>query len=557
MTSGGYWNDLGLQFQDRWALSQLVLMTDPRSEIESLEREPVGKDETGVDLWVNRSRGRRECHQCKRAKEGRSSWSMKDLHREGIFGHLKLQLERDPQRHFYRLISGTPAGDFESLLREANHSRDADSFWIDQVKGKKRLDSAFVYLCACLELEVDRELDRQQVWNFLRGTAFILHRADENTDDSLADRLQSKIEGSAKSALALLESWLRRQLRCRIDLDSVAAFLQIHAISLIRGDTDRFMLAGAALAKKRALQGGQHKFKAELVELNRLAADLGHGSNQILGGRWNLIRQIGGGGIAEVWLGEDRLPREPRAERNTNLVAVKLLRAERALDQTIVTRFVQGGLWAHSVGHPAITRVLEKPRQADGRHFYIMEHLIGETFDTWSRQKSGNDIWAVVSTVGSGLRALHQAGLVHGDIKPRNILVDRAGNAKLCDFDLVQLESTSDFHADPMGTIPFLAPEVRRGRANTTVGDQYSLAMTLVQILSADSHTENLAESEPEQIVRSLNCSLGLKACLKRALSPNPSARYESIEEFLKGLGPEAFEALNDGVSGHTCHASK
>ncbi len=63
-TYGGYWDKLGNRFEDKWALHQLVLMTGPDSNIESLVREPVGDDERGVDLWIYRKDNIRECHQC-------------------------------------------------------------------------------------------------------------------------------------------------------------------------------------------------------------------------------------------------------------------------------------------------------------------------------------------------------------------------------------------------------------------------------------------------------------------------------------------------------------
>jgi hypothetical protein len=189
-------------------------MTGPTSDIESLEREPVGEDEVGVDLWVNRRGGRRECHQCKRAKEGRARWTMRELHREGILGHLQYQLERDPSRHFYRLVSGTPAGDFESLLREARDSRDAETFWVHQVLCNKRLGTAFADLCEYLELLTDRDADRQRVWSLLRRTGFIhFHDDEDDFFPPLENWLGSRLAGDPRTALALLETWLQNQLR--------------------------------------------------------------------------------------------------------------------------------------------------------------------------------------------------------------------------------------------------------------------------------------------------------------------------------------------------------
>ncbi|MCP4548601.1 MAG: serine/threonine protein kinase [bacterium] len=552
MAYGGYWDKLGNRFEDRWTLHQLILMTGHESEIESLEHEPVGEDELGVDLWVNRRDGRRECHQCKRAKEGQARWSMGALDREGIFGHLKFQLDRDPS-HLYRLISGTPAIDFESLLREARDSRDAETLWLHQVKPHHRLRLAFTNLCKYLQLESNHDADRLRAWDLLRRSGFILFRDDEHSESSLADRLGSRLEGDTKKALALLDTWCRSQLRRRIDLNSVSAHLRAYGFRLIRGDTDRFRVAGSALARKRAQQGKLPKFEAELAELKRQAAEQGNDRIQVIGEKWRLLRPLGRGGIAEVWLGEEAGLTHPI------LVAIKILRADKLYDRALLQRFVHGAERIQEVTHHAITRVLYGPARSDGRHYYVMEYVKNaRTLEYWTEERrlpfaEGGSIieestpcysealWRVISTAANGLSALHKADLVHGDVKPANILVDEAGRVKLCDFDLVQLESHREFRGDRIGTMPFLAPEVRGGRAGTSLSDQFSFAMTLGAILSGGSLRLNRIGLEPAELVNSLSCSLPLKRCLEKALSLDPQLRYESIEDLMSGLRPEDF----------------
>lgn len=344
-------------------------------------------------------------------------------------------------------------------------------------------------------------------------------------------------------------------------MDSISAYLKEHGLRLLHGDTDRFQAAGAFLAQKRVRQGRLQEFEAELAELTRQAEEQGENRVQIIGD-WRLLRRIDRGGIGEVWLGE-RDAAEVRSHYPT-IAAIKILRADKAHDRVFLQRFLQGAKRIQAVTHPVITSILSGPSFSNGRHYYAMEYVDAPDLASWIAKRqlpyaetgailewtdpsSGDALWHIISTVAGGLSALHDKELIHGDVKPRNILVDRRGRVKLCDFDLVQFEPECDSRDDPIGTLRFLAPEVRDGERSTALSDQFSFAMTVVSILSELGSSLHQTDLDPVELLRPLACTITLKSCLERALSPDPRHRYETIEGFMEGLGPEVLIVTDRG----------
>lgn len=557
MSHGGYWDKLGNQFEDRWALYQLVLMTSPSSNINSIEREPVGDDERGVDLWVNRKDGTRECQQCKYSIGNRPSWSMTGLRREKILQHLRFQIDRDPQRHRYCLVSGTPAPYFQRLCDEARDSRDADTFLDVQVRPVKRLNQEFSEFCAALNLRLGEPTDRELVWSLLRSSRFKLFRDDEDLLPVMADQLGSRIDGDASTLLGALESWLRRQLRRRIDVEAVALFLESSGFKLVRGETDKFLVTSRDLTRKRYEAGNLLQLQAEVGSLQaQISRRIGE-KIQVLAGRWRLLRRIGRGGFAEVWQGEDAsLPDSERVP-----VAVKLLLIDKSGDRLLVERFQQGGRTAAGILDFRIQRVLVQPSEADGRHFYVMEYVEGRSLGDWLAQgvlsmpgplekfvargepEYSQAAWGILASIGEALSVLHNKNLVHGDVKPSNILLSPLGMVKLCDFDLVHIPLASrEDGTVALGTLPYLAPEVLRGEGPTFFSDQYSLAMTVVSMIRGADLLDKVPIQLPT-LLEGLACSTSVKENLARALAPEAQRRFETVESFMNNLGPEAFEA--------------
>jgi serine/threonine protein kinase len=239
---------------------------------------------------------------------------------------------------------------------------------------------------------------------------------------------------------------------------------------------------------------------------------------------------------------------------------VKLLLADKAGDRQLVERFQQGGRTAAGILDFRIQKVWVQPREADGRHFYVMEYVDGRNLGDWlsegvlpmpgSLEKfvgRGEPVysqaaWNILASVGEAITVLHNENLVHGDVKPKNILVSPLGMVKLCDFDLVHIPLASRGEgAVTLGTLPYLAPEVLRGEGTTFFSDQYSLAMTVVSMIQGADLLDE-APMELPTLLEGLACSASVKVNLARALAPEAQRRFETVEAFMNNLGPEVFE---------------
>ncbi len=200
----------------------------------------------------------------------------------------------------------------------------------------------------------------------------------------------------------------------------------------------------------------------------------------ILNGRYRLTQTVGEGGMAVVYLARDLLLNRE--------VAVKVLRDQYASDDMFLERFRREGQIAAGMTHPNIVSVYDVGN--DGNlHYIVMEHIRGPNLKELIYQQGPFSVDGAVFIVGQVASALdyaHQRGLVHRDIKPQNILVDRDGNAKVVDFGIAKglrdpgLTETGT----GMGTVHYVSPEQARGLEIGPASDLYSTGVVLFEMLT-------------------------------------------------------------------------
>jgi serine/threonine-protein kinase len=207
------------------------------------------------------------------------------------------------------------------------------------------------------------------------------------------------------------------------------------------------------------------------------AADL---SGRMLGG-YRLVRRLGSGGMADVYLGEQvSLGRH---------VAIKVLRPETLRHPGAVQRFEQEARAAAALVHGNIVQIHEVAR-IDGIHMLVEEYVAGPSLKTWLQVRGPLDAsqsLAMLGQVGSALARAADRGVVHRDIKPENLLVTRAGEVKVADFGLARIASENlelTQTGMTLGTPLYMSPEQGEGQAVDIRSDLYSLGATAYHLLA-------------------------------------------------------------------------
>ncbi|MGQ0843926.1 MAG: Stk1 family PASTA domain-containing Ser/Thr kinase [Sporichthyaceae bacterium] len=258
---------------------------------------------------------------------------------------------------------------------------------------------------------------------------------------------------------------------------------------------------------------------------------------QLLDGRYRVARRLARGGMATVY--------EALDTRLNRVVAVKVMHPGFAEDRAFVARFIREAHAAARLSHPCAVAVYDQ--SADGGHVFIaMEYVAGRTLRDWLADRgrlTPRETFAVLEPVLAALAAAHQAGLVHRDVKPENVLIADDGRVKVADFGLARAVSNATSTGALIGTVAYLAPElVERGVADRR-SDIYSVGILLYECLTGAQphHGEtplqiayahvNVDVPPPSDLRRGL--APELDDLVARATSRNPAGRPADAGEFL------------------------
>ena len=276
----------------------------------------------------------------------------------------------------------------------------------------------------------------------------------------------------------------------------------------------------------------------------------------ILCNRYVLRGLLGAGGMAQVFLAHDRILGRD--------LALKVLREHYVKDAQFVERFRREAQSAAALNHPNVVQVYDQGRFEDGRYYIAMEYVPGGNLkDRIDRTGPLDPLEATrfASQIAEALRVAHERGMVHRDIKPQNVLLDAAGEAKVADFGIVLAASTSSTSGTNLvfGTASYMSPEQAMGKRVGPQSDLYSLGVVLYEMLTSAVPFEaegSLATAmkhviEPPLPPRKRNPLVpeGIDALVMGLLAKNPVNRYGSAAELagdlrrsLEGL-PPAFAA--------------
>ncbi|HEY6203800.1 MAG TPA: protein kinase [Candidatus Limnocylindria bacterium] len=258
---------------------------------------------------------------------------------------------------------------------------------------------------------------------------------------------------------------------------------------------------------------------------------------RLLAGRYRLTARIDEGGAGEVW--------QARDERLDRDVAIKILGAD--ADEAFRERFADEARRAASVLHPNVVTVFDEGRDgADA--FMVMELVRGRTLRDVIADRGPlrpHEAARLVAQIAAALDAAHEAGVIHCDVKPANVIVDQQGTAKLTDFGIARAARGPREH-QLIGTARYIAPERIEGRAPTERSDVYSLGLVAYELLAgrppnAEMETEDLLRVRLDgrmPSLRSARVGIGeeIERVVAKALARDPQGRYASAGAFARDL---------------------
>ena len=263
----------------------------------------------------------------------------------------------------------------------------------------------------------------------------------------------------------------------------------------------------------------------------------------ILGGRYRIIKLIGSGGMADVYLATD-------LSSGMN-VAIKILKQEFATNLEFIKRFDTEAKAASSLSHANIVHVFGVGQEGNIRYM-VQEYVEGITVKDMILQNGHLD-WKVavpiVIQVGMALDTAHQNGIVHRDIKPHNILITRDRIAKVTDFGIAHASTNHTItltSGGALGSVHYFSPEQARGGIVSPSSDIYSLGVTLFEMVtgrvpfdgenSVAIAVKHLQEPVPYASSFVPGIPQGLDAIIQKAMQKDPKLRYKSIREMVTEL---------------------
>jgi eukaryotic-like serine/threonine-protein kinase len=267
----------------------------------------------------------------------------------------------------------------------------------------------------------------------------------------------------------------------------------------------------------------------------------------VLGGRYRLVELLGQGGMARIYRAHDN--------QLDRFVAVKLLRPEYGRDPDFGSRFRHEAQAAASLNHPNVVSVYDYG-QAEAGPFIVMELVDGEDLAAIVKRSGAlppRQAARIMAETARALHAAHGRGIIHRDVKPGNIMIDREGRVKVTDFGIARAiaEAQMTLPGTTLGSVHYFSPEQARGDQATASSDIYSLGIVLYELLTgrrpweADSAAAvamaRLAGPPPDPSAIRSGIPSDLVAIDRKALATEPADRWSSASSMAAAL--EAFLA--------------
>lgn len=253
--------------------------------------------------------------------------------------------------------------------------------------------------------------------------------------------------------------------------------------------------------------------------------------------RYEIVKSIGEGGMANVYLATDNI-----LERN---VAIKVLRGDLSADEKFIRRFEREAQAVSNLSHPNIVEVYDVGIE-DGYHYIVMEYIDGKTLKQLLNKRESltlTEVIDIMSQLTDGLSHAHESYIIHRDIKPQNIMIQDNGLIKITDFGIAmalnatQLTQTNSV----MGSVHYLPPEQASGKGATIKSDIYSLGILMYELLTGtvpfkgDNAVEialkHMKDKIPSITKQNPAIPQSVENILMKATAKNPRNRYDNVRD--------------------------
>lgn len=263
---------------------------------------------------------------------------------------------------------------------------------------------------------------------------------------------------------------------------------------------------------------------------------------ELIDNRYEILKSIGEGGMANVYLAWDTI-----LERE---VAVKILRGDLSDDEKFIRRFQREANSASSLRHPNVVEMYDVGED-QGRYFIVMEYVAGRTLKGLIKKRGALNLSEAIDIMlqlTSGIACAHDSYIIHRDIKPQNVMILEDGRVKITDFGIAMALNNNELTQtnSVMGSVHYLPPEQASGSGSTIKSDVYSLGILMFELLTGKVpfRGENAVEiaikhmKEPIPSVCSINPAIpqSVENIILKSCAKNPKNRYETVGEMYEDL---------------------
>ena len=263
---------------------------------------------------------------------------------------------------------------------------------------------------------------------------------------------------------------------------------------------------------------------------------------QIINDRYEILKSIGEGGMANVYLAQDKILNRK--------VAIKVLRGDLANDEKFIRRFQREAIAASSLSHKAIVEMYDVGED-NGTYYIVMEYVEGKTLKQLLKKRGNLTIPEVIDIMlqlTDGIAHAHDSYIIHRDLKPQNIMISDDGAIKITDFGIAMAMNGTQFTQtnSVMGSVHYLPPEQASGKGSSTKSDIYSMGILMYELLTGklpfkgDNAVEIALKhmKDPLPSIRKINPDIpqSVENIIIKATAKNPNNRYADVRSMYKDI---------------------